>query len=172
MFTKGDIEKYFTGEKQESLLFILIGVAGVLAAMVFWFFLKTGFYRGAAIPLLLVGLLLAVVGFTVYLRSDDDRKRNVYAYDLAPADLKQKEIPRMELVMKNFVIYRWVELFLLLAGTGLYIYATRNGTGDFWRGLGAGLALMALLALTADYFAEKRGHVYLAGLKRFTESIK
>jgi hypothetical protein len=29
---------------------------------------------------------------------------------------------------------------------------------------------MAVLALGADYFAEKRGHVYKNGLKEFTKS--
>jgi Ca2+/Na+ antiporter len=172
MFTKAGIEKYFMAEKQESLLFVLIGVAGILSAIVFFFFLKTSFYKGAALPLLLVGLLLVVVGYTVYKRSDDDRKRNVYAYDLNPSELKEKEIPRMETVMKNFVIYRWVEIVLLLAGAGLYIYFMRDLSNDFWRGLGLGLAIMALLALTADFFAEKRGHVYLNGLKEFTKSTK
>ncbi len=62
MFTKTDIEKYFTAEKQESLLFMLIGIAGIVAALILFFFLKTNFYKGAAIPLLLVGLLLGVVG--------------------------------------------------------------------------------------------------------------
>ncbi len=57
MFTKADIEKYFTGEKQESLLFLFIGIAGIIAAIVFFFFLKTSFYKGAAIPLLLIGLI-------------------------------------------------------------------------------------------------------------------
>ena len=45
MFTKADIEKYFNAEKQESLLFMLIGVAGIIAAFVFFFFLKTNFYK-------------------------------------------------------------------------------------------------------------------------------
>jgi hypothetical protein len=48
----------------------------------------------------------------------------------------------------------------------------RDLSNDFWRGLGLGLAIMALLALTADFFAEKRGHVYLNGLKEFTKSTK
>ena len=70
MFTKADIEKYFSAEKSESLLFVLIGAAAVIAAIVFFFFIKTNFYKGAAIPLLLVGMLLGIAGFTVYKRSD------------------------------------------------------------------------------------------------------
>lgn len=169
MFTKADIEKYFYAEKQESLLFILIGVAGIITAIVFFFFLKTNFHKGAAIPLLLIGLLLGVVGFTVYKRSDGDRMRNVYAYDMNPSELKEKELPRMKTVMKNFVVYRYTEIALLLVGLALYIYFLRDIKNDFWRGFGLALALMALLALLADFFAEKRGKVYTRGIESFIQ---
>jgi cell division protein FtsW (lipid II flippase) len=168
MFTKADIEKYFNAEKQESLVFILIGVAGIIAALVFFFFLKTNFYEGAAIPFMLVGLLLAMVGYIVYKRSDADRQRNVYAYDMNPAELKDKELPRMKAVMKNFIIYRYTEIFLFLVGTALYIYFIHDFTKNFWRGFGLALAVMAILALTADFFAEKRGKVYMKGLEIYT----
>jgi uncharacterized membrane protein HdeD (DUF308 family) len=167
MFSKTDIEKYFTGEKQESLLFLLIGIVGIIAAVVFFLFIKTSFYKGAAVPLFLIGLMLAVVGYTVYKRSDSDRVRNVYAYDMNPSELKLKELPRMKTVMKNFVIYRYVEIFLLLAGAALYIYFIRDLKNDFWRGFGLALAILALVALAADYFAEKRGHDYIKGIESF-----
>ena len=169
MFTKGDIEKYFTGEKQESVLFLLIGIAAIVTAVVFFFFLKINFYKGAAIPLLLVGLLMGIIGFTVYKRSDEDRKRNVYAYDMNPAELKAKELPRMKIVMKNFIIYRYTELFLFVLGAALYIYFIRDLKNDFWRGFGLALAVMALLALFADYFAESRGKVYTKGIESFIQ---
>jgi len=167
MFTKTDIERYFNAEKAESWVFMAIGIAGIIAATIFFFFLKTNFNKGAAVPFVLIGLLVGIAGYTVYKRSDDDRMRNVYAYDMAPNELKEKEIPRMEKVMKNFIIYRWIEIVLLLAGAALYIYFIRDIRNDFWRGLGLALAIMAVLALAADYFAEKRGHIYLDGLKSF-----
>lgn len=167
MFTKTDIEKYFIAEKQESLLFILIGLAGIITAVVFFFFLKTNFYKGAAIPLALVGVLLGIVGLTVYKRSDEDRKRNVYAYDMNPSHLKEKELPRMKKVMKSFVLYRYTEIFLFITGATLYIYFIRDFKNDFWRGFGLALAIMAFLALAADFFAEKRGKVYTKGIEGF-----
>ena len=170
MFTKADIEKYFAGEKQESLLFLLIGIAGILAAIVFFFFLKTSFYKGVAVPLFFIGILLSVIGYTVYKRSDSDRQRNVYAYDMNPSELKEKELPRMKTVMKNFIIYRYVEIFLFLVGAGLYIYFIKDFKNDFWRGFGLALAVMALLALAADFFAEKRGKVYTKGIESFTQN--
>lgn len=168
MFTKTDIEKYFLAEKAESWVFMAIGMAGITAAIIFFFVLKTNFYKGAAIPLISVGLLLGVVGFTVYKRSDEDRKRNVYAYDMNPSELKEKELPRMKTVMKNFVIYRWVEIFLFVTGVGLYFYFIRDIKHDFWRGFGLALAIMSFLALSADYFAEKRGRIYTKGIESFT----
>jgi len=168
MFSRTDIEKYFNAEKSESGLFMTIGAVGIVLAIIFFFFLRIEFYKGVAIPLFSIGLLLGIVGYAVYKRSDEDRIRNVYAYDMNPSQLKEKEIPRMKAVMKNFIIYRWVEIGLLLIGIGAYIYFLRDIRHDFWRGLGVGLAVMALLALVADYFAEKRGHTYLDGLISFT----
>jgi uncharacterized membrane protein len=169
MFSKTDIEKYFNAEKSESLLFMLIGIAAVITAIGFFIFLKTNFYKGAAISLLLIGLLLGIVGFTVYKRSDADRVRNVYAYDLNPAELRDKEIPRMKTVMNNFVIYRWVEIVLALTGIVLFFYFKDNTDKIFWKGFGLTLTIMVLTALTTDYFAEKRGGVYLKGLESFTQ---
>lgn len=167
MFSKSDIEKYFNAEKAESLLFLGIGLAGIITALVFFFYFKTSFYKGAAVPLAVIGLLLGVVGYTIYMRSDADRIRNVYAYDLNPGELKEKEIPRMEKVMQSFKLYRYIEMALALAGAILFFYFKQKTEQQFWSGLGIGLLVMALLALGADYFAEKRGLVYLNGLKHF-----
>ena len=41
MFTKADIEKYFIAEKQESLVFIVVGVIALLLAIAFFFFLNS-----------------------------------------------------------------------------------------------------------------------------------
>lgn len=167
MFSKQAIEQYFNAEKKESLFFIGIGLSALLVSMVFLFGFSGAFYKGAAIPLALVGALLGVVGYTVYRRSDSDRIRNVYALDMNPAELKEKEWPRMQQVMFNFKIYRWTEILLLLAGAGIYLYFIRDFSNDFWRGFGLALAIMSLIALVADYFAEKRGKMYLDGIRSY-----
>lgn len=169
MFTKTEIEKYFTGEKQESLVFLGIGIAAIAAAIIFLLIIKTSFYNGMAWPLIIIGLVMTVVGYTIFKRSDDDRKRNVYAYDMNPGQLKEKEIPRMEVVMKSFVTYRYVEIILAATGLFLCFYFNHKPAYSFWQGLGLGLSIMALLGLGADYFAEQRGRIYLDGLKSFVQ---
>jgi uncharacterized membrane protein HdeD (DUF308 family) len=172
MFTKTDIEKYFLAEKQESLLFIIVGVAAVIAAIAFYFLLRSSFFKGAALPLLFIGIIELVVGYTVFKRSDDDRIRNVYAYDMNPSELRDKEIPRMQTVNRNFVIYRWVELAFLVTGIVLSMVFGQNPGRTFWYGFGIALSLQAGVLLVADYFAEKRALIYTKGLQSYTRETR
>ncbi len=167
MLTKATIESYFNAEKNESLMFIIIGAAAILLALIFFFYLRSNWHKGAAIPFLLIGMMHLVIGYTVYKRSDADRTRNVYAYDLNPSELKTKELPRMEKVNKNFVIYRYVEIALLVAGTGLFFAFKNNPDKSFWLGLGMALAIEAATSLCADFFAEKRAKDYTKDLIEF-----
>jgi hypothetical protein len=169
MFSKADIEKYFLAEKEESLIFIIIGIMALLLAIAFFIFYKTSFYKGAAIPLLVVGLIQLVVGYTVYKRSDEDRIRNVYAYDMNPGQLKNEELPRMKTVNKNFVIYRWAEIILVITGLVFIYYFRSNADKAFWFGLGLTLTIQALVMLVADYPAEKRAKLYTTGMESFVE---
>src|SRR5882672_3895210 len=172
MLTKADIEKYFLAEKHESLIFLAVGIVAILLSLIFYSYLKTNFYKGAAIPLLAIGLIQAVVGYTVYARSDEQRVSNVYAYDMDPGKLKEQELPRMKTVNKSFVIYRWIEIVLLLAGIVLIFLYRANPDKAFWFGLGLTLAIQATLMLPADYFAEKRAKIYSGQLENFINSNK
>lgn len=162
------IYKYFTGEKQESLLFLLIGMAAILLAVMCLFFIKTNpsFYKGAAIPLLAIGIIQVVVGYTVYARTDKQRNDIAYNMGIEPASyVKQVEMPRMRTVMKNFTIYRWVEIVFIIAGIILIFLFRTNPERSFWYGLGITLTIQAAIMLGADYFAEKRGAVYTNSLE-------
>lgn len=172
VFTKADIEKYFLAEKQESILFIFVGIVAVVLAGLFFFLSRSSFYKGAALPLLLLGILQLSAGITVYKRSDDDRVRNVYAYDMNPGQLKSEELPRMQKVNRNFVVYRWLEILLLLAGIGLLVYFRSKPAGQFWFGLGLTLAIEAAIMLGADYVAGQRAEVYTNGLETFLQKSR
>ncbi|HMO61211.1 MAG TPA: hypothetical protein PKC39_01355 [Ferruginibacter sp.] len=167
MFSKADIERYFIAEKIAGLVFLCLGIAAVILALVFFFGLKTNFYKGAAIPLFIVGLIITSIGFTIYNRSDADRIRNTYAYDMNPGELKNKELPRMQKVLKNFVLVKYAEVALLIVGLFLFIYHRNSTEHIFWKGFGLTLAIMAVIALAADYAAEKRAKTYSTGLSNF-----
>jgi hypothetical protein len=162
------IEKYFNGEKAESYVFIVIGLVALLIAFYFVFTLKTSFWRGVAIPFILVAMLEFIIGYTIVKRSPKDIYRVESFIKVQPSKITLDEIPRMEKVMKNFVIFRYVEICLILLGI-ILMYSSLNDT--LWRGIGLGLFMQASIVLSLDFFAERRGHIYLEYLKEFVEKI-
>ncbi|HEX4851238.1 MAG TPA: hypothetical protein VFV08_10545 [Puia sp.] len=172
MLTKLDIEKYFVAEKSESLIFLIIGIVAIAVSIFFFLSLKTNFYKGAAIPLLIVGLIQVVVGYTVYARSDEQRISNVYSYDMDPGKLKSEELPRMKAVNKRFIQYRWIEIALLIIGIILILSHRIEIAKNYWAGFGITLALQAAIMLGTDYFAEKRADVYARKLESFIAGMK
>jgi hypothetical protein len=172
MFEQKDfsfIYKYFIAEKQESLLFLIVGVVAIILSIIFWFFIKTNptFFKGLAIPLLAIGLMQTVVGYTVYARTDKQKADIAYNIGMeSAAYVKQVEMPRMKTVMKSFVIYRWIEIAFIITGLILIFLFRSNPDKSFWYGFGITLALQAVIMLGADYFAEQRGEVYIKEIQK------
>ena len=154
------VTDYFNAEKYESLFFIGVGVVAILAGLYLWFGLKEPLYKGCAWPLIAVALIQITVGITVYFRSPKDIIMVEHIIQNEPTKIQSQELPRMEVVMKNFVIYRYVEIVLLLVGV-LLLFTTKS----FWQGVGIGLFIQASLMLSLDYFAEKRGKEYITTLR-------
>ena len=162
------IHKYFMAEKQESLLFLIIGIVALILSVLFFFFIKTNplFFKGVAIPLAAIGIIQCVVGYTVYARSNKQRMDIAYNIGIEPSGYtKSEELPRMETVMKNFIIYRWTEIAFIVTGLIVFFLFRSNPDKTFWYGLGITLAIQGALMLWADYFAEKRGAVYTTELR-------
>jgi hypothetical protein len=113
----------------------------------------------------LVALLQIGVGANIYLRSPKDIVRVTSMVQTNPSLIEKEEIPRMITVARNFVTLKWVEIVLIILGLWLIYYMTR---GQFWWGVGVGLAIQASLMLAADYFAQQRASVYLDALSTYT----
>jgi len=155
------IHDYFTGERTESLVFIAIGAIAIICSIYFWLILNTRVYNGIAWPLFFIALIQLGVGALIYLRSPSDEKRVTNFYNTSPKNITHIEIPRMEKVMRSFVVYRYVEIGLI--GLSIILFFI-SGSGGFWRGISIGTFIQAALMLIADGFAEQRGKAYLAFL--------
>lgn len=161
------IVKYFTGERLESFLFLGLGILGLAIAILFLFILKTSFLKGVAIPFLLVSFLEIVVGVTLIYRTPKDIIR-VETYLAEKNEMIQKEeIPRMEGVMRNFLVFRYTEITLIILGI-ILMYGFRQNL--LWNGIGLGLFVQSSVVLLLDFFAERRGEVYLAYLRTIVEN--
>lgn len=163
------IKTYFTAEKNESLIFILFGVLTIgfsVYALVKW---GDSFYQGFAIPAILIGIIQIVVGSTVYFRTDQQIIQVETLYQQDQAAFKNAEVPRMNTVMKNFSIYKMVEVAFVVIGLLLIFLAPSK---EFWLGIGVGMLLQGAFMLTADIFAERRGTEYIQAIDRIAEETK
>jgi uncharacterized protein YpmS len=157
------ISKYFNAEKSESLLFVVVGIVALLLSAYFLVKMKQPFYNGMAYPLIVVALIQLTVGSSVYFRSPKDIDRVNQIMQTETAKIQTEEIPRMETVMKKFVLYRWIEIALVGIGIALFLYFQPM---TLWKGIGLGIAIQSSFMLLLDYFAESRGKVYLDYLQR------
>lgn len=167
MFTKVDIEKYYLAEKNIGLLFLIVGIVSLVACILFFFVMKTNWHKGAAVPFLLIGLFQLYQGYNVYKNADKYRKAAVYAYDMNPQALKEKELPKMEKAVKSMTTFMVIEAILLVAGIGLFIYFKKDSTKLFWAGLGMALFIEAALCLFVEITVRSKTSVYVKGLQNF-----
>lgn len=163
-----NIQIYFKAERAESLVFLAIGLLTFAAGIYFFISVKKPFYMGMAWPLIIIALIQLSVGGTVFVRSPKDIVRVEKIVSADQNAIVTEEIPRMETVMKNFTIYRWIEI--VLATGGLILFLTQ-ASGSMSKGIGMGLLIQSLFMLGADYFAAKRGHIYLGWLQELVKRI-
>jgi hypothetical protein len=150
------ITLYFGAEKSEALLFIAVGVAALTLSVVLW--RRRSRLRGMIIPLVAIAAIQLVVGTTVYSRTEAQVASLQSQWQAAPTEFKAAEMSRMKAVMRNFEIYKIVEIALLASGLALVVALQRR---EFWFAFGLGLTLQSGFMLALDFFAERRGHDYL-----------
>jgi drug/metabolite transporter (DMT)-like permease len=156
------MQGYFREEKFESLFFMGFGLFTIILG-VYWFFGSDKVLKGAAYPLVAVGLIQLVVGSTVYFRTDTQVATLLQQLQNQPTQYYQEELARMIVVNKNFDIYKIIEIVLSVVGLVLIVVFRQDK--NVWLGVGLGLALQSLLMLGLDFFAEKRADEYTTLIK-------
>lgn len=159
------IQTYFTEEKIEGLFFIIIGSIAIILAIVFLAIIKYSFFKGMAIPLILIGFIQVIVGSNIYIRTPKDIERVEKIIGNQTQDLQTTEIPRVENVLQNFTIYKWIEITLIILGIILILNFYKSQQ-TFWKGLGLGLLIQACIMLSLDIIAEHRADIYLRYLMK------
>jgi hypothetical protein len=153
------MSSYFSAEKQESVIFLAVGLAAIGISV--WLWMNGHRLKSMAYPLVAIALMQMVVGGSIYLRTDTQLSTLSAQLQANPAALKAEETTRMQTVMSNFSVYKAVEMVLLIVGVGMIAFLQRH---DVAAGIGVGLVLQAAFTLTLDIFAEARGADYLTAL--------
>ena len=176
MLTKTDIEQYFIAEKNAGLFFLVAGIAAIAIAILLLVSLKGSVSKGLAWPLIVLGLLQAIVGYTVCSGSDKQRIDNIYAFDMNPGKLKTAELPRMQKAVKGITVFLVLEALTFIAGIVLlfvnrrFLSGTLFSSGTIWLGVGLALVFQSLLMAAADFAAYRRGVKYTGQLESLANS--
>ena len=153
---------YFQGEKIEALVFILpMGLLSLVFGA--WLITDSGssFKYGVAMPFLVLGLLMTIVGGVVGLRTPAQVQSLEQALQADKPVALKTELERMDKVNRAWPIY--LSIWCLLGVTGLVLrFATRS---DLLQGLSIALVFFCGLGLMVDGFAERRTHPYVSALK-------
>jgi hypothetical protein len=156
-----NLSSYFAAEKQESVIFIFVGILAIGVSI--WLWINGHRLKSMAYPLVIIGLMQMVVGSTIFFRTDSQVSALSTQLQQNPTAMRVEESARMETVMKYFSIYKAIEMMLLITGVGIIIFLQQK---DMAAGIGVGLILQSAITLTLDIFAEARGADYMSALDR------
>jgi len=155
------LASYFRAEKQESALFIALGLVAIVAAVAIWRLHPR--YRAAAYPLVAIALIQIGVGASVYARTDRQVAALVEQHRIDAGAFRSDEEARMAKVMQNFQIYKAIEIAFVVVGATLAVFMRNRSS---LAAIGVGCLIQGAVMLVFDGFAESRGHTYIEAMRR------
>lgn len=172
MFTKTDIENYFSGEKTQATIIFLIGITVIIFAIVALLFLKTQGWSGIAMAAGIIAVIQLCIGGIVYNRADKQRTDMVYNYDMNPQKIITEEIPGMQKVNTRFTLFRLMEIAGIVVGVLLIYYLRSNVSKQFWVGAGIAIIIQSAVMFAMDSIAANRAKVYTEKMISFYQKNK
>ena len=161
------VDTYFGMEKTESVVFLALGALGIGLGLLFWWYHKSSLLQGAIAPLLVLGMISAIVGGTIFFRTDAQVAALKQTYHEDAGRFFTEERARMHKVNRNWAIFKIIELVIILVAVILLFLAYRR---DFWAGLAMAALLMASALMVLDVIGERNGRWYAEHLQSFAEN--
>jgi hypothetical protein len=156
--------KYFDAEKTWCIGGFVVGIVTIGLAAYWLIKLKQPFYNGMSWPLLFFGLFISSICIGIIIRTPKDVQRVTSMIETRGPQIQTEELPRMEVVMRNFKVIIVVEIvFILISAAFLFM-----NIASVWKGVAAGILCYAVFLLMFDVMAQSRGAIYL----QFLQSIK
>lgn len=162
------IDEYFGKEKISSVLFVASGVIGIAFSIYCWFVRRNRFLSGMAWPIMLFSIVQLGVGVAIFIRTAEDIERVKNMKVLEPERLLTEEMPRIEKVINNFEVYRYLELAMIVIG--LLMITTKKDSR--LRGIGLGLVVEGSILLLADGVAAERAILYFENLQNTVSPLR
>ena len=164
------ISTYLTEERIENTFFLIVGLITIALAFIFLGIIKYSFFKGLAIPLLVLGIIELSAGAISYNQSQNYSNNIPFLKKNNTKEVQAEELKRMQIVLKNYAIYRWIELFLICIGLLLFIRFNKSPQ-TFWKGFGLGLLIQASILFALHLLSEQTGKMYIEQLINYQPHI-
>ena len=171
MFTKENIEQYFSAFKNEQIFLMVLGVVALIVALVFFVGFKTEWYKGFALPLAVFAVLNMGAGFLNYKKADILKVRNTYNYDLHPELLRTKELPRIQEMKQNFTVLIYVNTSIIFAAAFIFFHFKKKDGNEYYMGVAASLFIVAMLSVIMYSVLKSSSKEYERRIIDYTKNI-
>ena len=153
--------KWLSGEINEDIAIVLAGVVLLILGILAWRIGTSESARGLIIPLLVASLLLigmgAGLGFNNTARKEQFRQQ----YTESQQNFLESEKKRVDEFMKIYPMTIIIASVMMVIGVCMFSFFSK----PILRASALVLILVALTALTIDYFSKERGLIYQNELK-------
>lgn len=148
--------KWLTGEIREDVAIIVAGVVLLILSVLAWRFGTSESARAIVIPLLVAAILLIAMGAGLAYNNHNRREQFAQQYQESQQAFLESEKARVEEFMKIYPQTIIVSAVMMVAGIGLFAFCSKPTL----RASALVLILIALTALTIDFFSKERGIIY------------
>lgn len=148
--------KWLTGEIHEDLAMVIAGVVLLVLALLSWRFGSSESARALIIPLTVAAVLLIGLGGSLAYNNHVRKAQYAQQYQESPEKFLESEKARVADFMKIYPQTIIVATVMMVIAVCLFAFCTR----PWLRATALVLILVALAALTIDYFSKERGVIY------------
>ncbi len=148
--------KWISGEIMEDLAMIVGGVACFVLALMAWRWGTSELARAIILPLTVVAVILVALGGSLAYSNHMRQKQFVEQYQESPDKFLESEKARVADFMKIYPQTIIVSAVMMVIAICVFAFCDK----PWLRASALALILIALAALTIDFFSKERGVIY------------
>ena len=160
--------KWLSGEIMEDLAMVVGGVVCLVLVLVAWRWGTSESARAIILPLTVVAVILIGLGGSLAYSNHTRQKQFEEQYQESPAKFLESEKARVAEFMKIYPQTIIVSAIMMVVAICVFAFCDKA----WLRASALALILIALAALTIDFFSKERGVIYQQELNSFkTEKV-
>ena len=164
-----DMHSYYGGERASAYVVATLGTLAVGGGIVL-VTRDSDFARGFGVPLIALGALEGIGAVVYAFQVGAEIRHYQSSIDRSGDAFRSEELDHMRGTRSRFVWYLAAEIGLSVVGAGIATYGFASDQ-DSWKGVGLGVASIALPFVLIDSINNARAGAYERHIRRFQPSI-